>query len=117
MLKSSLFIFIKTVKRISSSALDNESQKLVQAALDDLQSKHPRTTLTVAHRLLTVKDCDKIAFMGDGGVLEVRKRLLYITLSLGNVHVVLNHVFLLLLYSLTFLLSFLRWVLTTLCSL
>jgi ABC-type multidrug transport system fused ATPase/permease subunit len=43
----------------------------VQAALDDLQLKHPRTTLTVAHRLLTVKDCDKIAFMGDGGVLEL----------------------------------------------
>ena len=54
----------------------------MQAALDDLQLKHPRTTLTVAHRLLTVKDCDKIAFMGDGGVLEVRKRFLYITFCL-----------------------------------
>ena len=62
----------------------------MQAALDDLQLKHPRTTLTVAHRLLTVKDCDKIAFMGDGGVLEVRKRLLYITLSVGILHVILT---------------------------
>mmetsp|Transcript_6312 Transcript_6312/g.14244 ORF Transcript_6312/g.14244 Transcript_6312/m.14244 type:complete len:1336 (+) Transcript_6312:149-4156(+) len=51
----------------ATAALDNESQKLVQAALDELQVTQPRTTLTVAHRLLTVKDCDKIAFLGDGG--------------------------------------------------
>jgi len=53
------------------AALDNESQKLVQAALDELQKTNPRTTLTVAHRLMTIKDCDKIAFLGDGGVLEM----------------------------------------------
>jgi len=57
----------------ATAALDNESQKLVQATLDNLQSTQPRTTLTVAHRLLTVKDCDKIAFLGDGGVLEMGK--------------------------------------------
>jgi len=51
----------------ATAALDNESQKLVQLALDELQVKQPRTTLTVAHRLLTIKDCDKIAFLGDGG--------------------------------------------------
>ena len=44
---------------------------MVQAALDELQVTQPRTTLTVAHRLLTIKDCDKIAFLGDGGVLEI----------------------------------------------
>jgi len=44
--------------------------KLVQAALDDLQTNQPRTTLIVAHRLSTVKDCTKIAFLGDGRVLE-----------------------------------------------
>lgn len=55
----------------ATAALDNVSQKLVQAALDELQVKQPRTTLTVAHRLLTIKDCDKIAFLGDGGVLEM----------------------------------------------
>lgn len=57
----------------ATAALDNESQKLVQAALDELQVTQPRTTLTVAHRLLTVKDCDQIAFLGDGGVLEMGK--------------------------------------------
>mmetsp|Transcript_15434 Transcript_15434/g.32636 ORF Transcript_15434/g.32636 Transcript_15434/m.32636 type:complete len:1373 (-) Transcript_15434:205-4323(-) len=55
----------------ATAALDNESQKLVQATLDELQQTQPRTTLTVAHRLLTIKDCDKIAFLGDGGVLEI----------------------------------------------
>ena len=54
----------------ATAALDNESQKLVQAALDELQATQPRTTLTVAHRLSTVKDCTKIAFLGDGGVIE-----------------------------------------------
>ena len=57
----------------ATAALDNESQKLVQATLDELQVSQPRTTLTVAHRLLTVKDCDKIAFLGEGGVLEMGK--------------------------------------------
>jgi len=57
----------------ATAALDNESQKLVQAALDELQATNPRTTLTVAHRLMTIKDCDKIAFLGDGGVLEIGK--------------------------------------------
>jgi ABC-type multidrug transport system fused ATPase/permease subunit len=56
-----------------TAALDNESQKLVQAALDELQATNPRTTLTVAHRLMTIKDCDKIAFLGEGGVLEIGK--------------------------------------------
>mmetsp|Transcript_23054 Transcript_23054/g.47622 ORF Transcript_23054/g.47622 Transcript_23054/m.47622 type:complete len:243 (+) Transcript_23054:1-729(+) len=54
----------------ATAALDNESQKMVQIALDELHAKQPRTTLTVAHRLLTVKNCNKIFFMGEGGVLE-----------------------------------------------
>jgi len=39
--------------------------------LDELQATQPRTTLIVAHRVLTVKDCNEIAFLGDGGVLEI----------------------------------------------
>lgn len=54
----------------ATSALDNESQRIVQAALDELQRKQPRTTLTVAHRLATIKNCDKIAVLGGGGVQE-----------------------------------------------
>ena len=34
----------------ATAALDNESEKIVQAALDRMQETNPRTTLTVAHR-------------------------------------------------------------------
>jgi ABC-type multidrug transport system fused ATPase/permease subunit len=43
----------------------------VQAALNKLQEEEPRTTLVVAHRLVTVKNCDKIAVLGNGGVMEL----------------------------------------------
>ena len=59
----------------ATSALDNESERIVQAALDDLhvlvQEKQPRTTLVVAHRLTTVKNCGKIAVLDGGGVKEL----------------------------------------------
>lgn len=55
----------------ATAALDNESERVVQAALDELQAKQPRTTLVVAHRLGTVKKCDKIAVLDDGGVKEL----------------------------------------------
>ena len=35
-----------------------------------MQDTNPRTTLTVAHRLQSVKGCDKIVVLGDGGVKE-----------------------------------------------
>jgi ATP-binding cassette subfamily B (MDR/TAP) protein 1 len=54
----------------ATAALDNESEKIVQAALDEIQEREPRTTLVVAHRLQTVKNCDEIVFLGDGGVEE-----------------------------------------------
>lgn len=53
------------------SALDNESERIVQQTLDDMQAKKPRTTLVVAHRLTTVKKCDKIAVLDRGGVKEL----------------------------------------------
>jgi ATP-binding cassette, subfamily B (MDR/TAP), member 1 len=55
----------------ATAALDNESEKMVQAALDSLQDAQPRTTLVVAHRLLTIKNCTRIVFLGYGGVLEI----------------------------------------------
>lgn len=54
----------------ATSALDNESEKIVQSTLDGMQKKNPRTTLVVAHRLTTVKECDRIAVLDDGGVSE-----------------------------------------------
>ena len=54
----------------ATSALDNESEKVVQAALDAMQEQNPRTTLIVAHRLETVKKCNKIVVLDRGGVKE-----------------------------------------------
>lgn len=55
----------------ATAALDNESEKIVQAALDNVQKTHPRTTLMVAHRLSTVRNCNQIAVLGNGGVREL----------------------------------------------
>ncbi|CAM9148636.1 unnamed protein product [Choristocarpus tenellus] len=55
----------------ATSALDNESEKQVQEALDNLQALKKRTTLTVAHRLTTIRDSDKIAVLNQGGVQEI----------------------------------------------
>jgi len=55
----------------ATAALDNESEEKVQAALHSIQETQPRTTLVVAHRLLAVKKCDKIAYLGNGGVIEI----------------------------------------------
>ncbi|CAN0287525.1 unnamed protein product [Ectocarpus sp. 6 AP-2014] len=55
----------------ATSALDNESEKVVQEALDQLQAKQKRTTLTVAHRLTTIRNSDKIAVLNGGGVQEL----------------------------------------------
>jgi len=54
----------------ATSALDNDSEKVVQAALDDLMSKHKRTTVTIAHRLSTIENCDVIAVVKAGIVME-----------------------------------------------
>merc|ERR1711869_137146 len=44
----------------ATSALDPVNEKVVQAALDNLIHGIGATALIIAHRLTTVKDCDKI---------------------------------------------------------
>jgi subfamily B ATP-binding cassette protein MsbA len=51
-----------------TAALDAESEKEVQRALDDLRKS--RTTLLIAHRLHTVMAADKICVVDDGGIVE-----------------------------------------------
>lgn len=43
----------------------------VQQALDHLQAQQKRTTLTVTHRLTSVRNSDKIAVLNGGGVQEL----------------------------------------------
>ena len=52
----------------ATSALDTISEKKIQDSVDNLVKD--RTTLIVAHRLSTIRNADKIAVIGNGGVLE-----------------------------------------------
>lgn len=52
----------------ATSALDTESERRVQAALEDLMED--RTTLVIAHRLSTVVDADLIYVLSQGRVVE-----------------------------------------------
>ena len=52
----------------ATSALDNESEILVGQRLEKLA--HGRTTLTIAHRLTTIKDYDRILVLGEEGIVE-----------------------------------------------
>ncbi|GAA0352848.1 ABC transporter ATP-binding protein [Bacillus horti] len=52
----------------ATSALDNISEAHVQQALEKLTQG--RTTITIAHRLSTVQNCDKIIVMDKGRVVE-----------------------------------------------
>lgn len=52
----------------ATSALDNESEKLVQESLERLAKG--RTTLTIAHRLTTIKNADKIVVLTEDGIAE-----------------------------------------------
>jgi subfamily B ATP-binding cassette protein MsbA len=52
----------------ATSALDTESERHIQAALDELTKE--RTTLVIAHRLSTIENADKIIVMQDGEIVE-----------------------------------------------
>jgi subfamily B ATP-binding cassette protein MsbA len=50
------------------SALDSESERIIQAALEQLM--HNRTTLVIAHRLSTIENADLIVVMDSGRIVE-----------------------------------------------
>tara|TARA_B100000780_G_scaffold72133_1_gene48331 strand:+ start:252 stop:2036 length:1785 start_codon:yes stop_codon:yes gene_type:complete len=52
----------------ATSSLDAESESIVQEALQRLMKR--RTSIIIAHRLSTVRNADKIAFISDGCVIE-----------------------------------------------
>ncbi len=52
----------------ATSALDNESEFLVQKSLEKLAAG--RTTFTIAHRLTTIKNADRIIVLTEDGIAE-----------------------------------------------
>lgn len=52
----------------ATSALDTESERQVQAALDQLMKN--RTTVVIAHRLSTIRSADRIVVMNNGTIVE-----------------------------------------------
>ena len=52
----------------ATSALDNESELLIEKSLKDLSVG--RTTLTIAHRLTTIRHADRIVVLGRNGIAE-----------------------------------------------
>lgn len=52
----------------ATSALDTESERAIQAALDELQKD--KTVLVIAHRLSTIEKADEILVIDDGAIIE-----------------------------------------------
>ena len=52
----------------ATSALDTESERHIQAALDEVMKD--RTTLVIAHRLSTIENADRIMVMDKGRIVE-----------------------------------------------
>ena len=53
----------------ATASLDAESERLIQAALEQLMAE--RTTLVIAHRLATVRRADRIVVVDAGRVVEL----------------------------------------------
>ncbi len=53
----------------ATSALDSETEEMIQKSLFDLSKD--RTTLIIAHRLVTIRNADRIVVLTDEGIAEI----------------------------------------------
>jgi ABC-type bacteriocin/lantibiotic exporter with double-glycine peptidase domain len=54
----------------ATSALDSVNEKIVQKALDEMLLQHNGVAIVIAHRLTTIKNCDKIVVCDKGVKVE-----------------------------------------------
>jgi len=54
----------------STSALDSESERIVQDALDSVVAERKHTTIVIAHRLSTIRNADVIFVLNHGKIVE-----------------------------------------------
>lgn len=66
----------------ATSSLDAENESVVQVALDRLMKN--KTSVIIAHRLSTVRNANKIAFLNEGRVLELGSHEELMNLSSGS---------------------------------
>jgi ABC-type bacteriocin/lantibiotic exporter with double-glycine peptidase domain len=52
----------------ATSSLDNITEKQITNAIHSLKGE--RTLIIIAHRLTTVKNCDKLYFMEEGKIIQ-----------------------------------------------
>lgn len=57
----------------ATSALDNTSEKHIQTEIEKLQKENNTTIISIAHRLTTLKNCDRIIVLNKGNIEESGK--------------------------------------------
>ncbi len=57
----------------ATSALDNTSEKHIQAEIEKMKTENNTTIIAIAHRLTTLKNCDKIIVLNKGHIVEEGK--------------------------------------------